>query len=448
MTMPTAATPSAAPQVAARYAWYVVGLLSLASMIGYLDRYLLSMLVAPVRADLGISGTEMSLLLGFAFSVFMGIGSLPIAWLADRYDRSRILGAGILLWSLMTALGAFADSYGLLFASRIGVGIGEAVLVPVGASLIAALFSRDRFGRANSVMTLGAACGAGLSLAAGGAVIQWVTETGVHSVGFLEGFRGWQAALLLAALPGLPLGVLVLLTVRDPRARRSVAPAAGAPPPTERPLLAFMRANRRTLVTLGLAYPLAATATNGWLAWTPTFLMQQFGLDVAETGRIFGGLLLTSGLIGIPLGGILMDRMFMRRGGDTAIVLSALAWLVAAVLGALAATAGHLAVAVALLGGLFLVVNMVVVVPILAMQLIAPPGVLARLVAMLAFISTLVGAGLGPTLVAAISEGVFGSMDALGKALAIVTLVFFPLSIVMLMAARRPFARSLAMRGG
>lgn len=445
MTTPTA--PTGVPQVTARHAWYAVCLLSLASMIGYLDRSLLTMLVAPVRADLGISGTQMSLLLGFAFAVFMGIASLPIAWFADRHDRVRILAAGILLWSLMTGLGAFADSYGMLFAARIGVGIGEAVLVPVGASLIADLFPRDQLGRANAVVMLGTASGAGLALVVGGAVIQWVTETGIHSVGLLEGFRGWQAAFLLAALPGIPLGLLVLLTVRDPRPRRAAVPAQASPSLGEPRWAEFVRMHRRTIITLCLAYPLASAATNGWLAWTPTFLMQKFGLGVAETGRIFGGLILVCGVIGVPLGGILTDRLFRRGGGGTAIRLSVAACLTIALVGAVVPSVGSLAVVVALMCVFFFTLNLIVVMPILAIQLLTPPGLRARMVAMLIFLTTLVGGGLGPTFIAMISEGVFGSMDALGRALAVASLTFGPISAALLFSVRRPFARSLAMQG-
>ena len=446
MTTPTA--PTGVPQVAARHAWYVVCLLSLASMIGYLDRSLLTMMVAPVRADLGISGTQMSLLLGFAFAVFMGIASLPIAWLADRRDRSRILAAGILLWSLMTGLGAFADSYGMLFAARIGVGIGEAVLVPVGASLIADLFTRDQLGRANAIVLLGTASGAGLALVVGGAVIHWVTETGIHGVGLLEGFRGWQAAFLLAALPGIPLGLLVLLTVRDPRPLRAVVPAQGSSPLGEPRWAEFIRTHRRTLITLALAYPLAVAVTNGWLAWTPTLLMQKFGLGVAETGQIFGGVILVCGVIGVPLGGILADRLFRRGVGDTAILLSVAATVTLGLIGAVLSSVDSLAVMVGLMCVLFFSINLTAIMPTLAIQLITPPGLRARTVAMLAFVSTLIGAGLGPTIIAAISEGVFGSMDALGRALAVASLTLYPISAALLFSVRRSFARSLAMQGG
>jgi MFS family permease len=426
-----------------RHAWLAVALISLASMVGYLDRSLLTLLVAPVRADLGISGTEMSLLLGFAFAVFMGIASLPIAWLADRYDRSRILAAGILLWSLMTGLGAYAESFGTLFASRVGVGIGEAVLVPVGAALIAELFPREQLGRANSFVLLGTATGAGLALVAGGAVIHWVTETGIHTVGFLEGFRGWQASFLLAALPGIPLALLVFLLIRDPRSALPRRTPQEVKTPTDefRP---FVRTHRRTLVLLCLAYPLAAATTNGWLAWAPTFMMQKFALNPLETGQLFGGLILFCGVLGIPLGGAITDRLFRRRGGDAAIRLSIGTCLALGICGALAPFATGLPSLAVALGLYFFCANIISIMPILAMQLITPPPLRARMIAMLTFISVLVGGGLGPTAVALISEGVFGSMGALGNALSLTSLLFCPVTALMLMLVRRPFVRSLA----
>lgn len=426
-----------------RHAWLAVALISLASMVGYLDRSLLTLMVGPVRADLGISGTEMSLLLGFAFAVFMGVASLPIAWLADRYDRVKILAAGILVWSLMTGLGAYAESFGTLFASRVGVGVGEAVLVPVGAALIAELFPRDQLGRANSFVLLGTATGAGLALLAGGAVIYWVTETGIRTVGFLESFRGWQAAFFLAALPGIPLALLIFFAIRDPRSAKPERTTQQIKAATDE-FWPFVRAHRRTLTLLCLAYPLASATTNGWLAWAPTFMMQTFSLNPLETGQIFGGLILFCGVLGIPLGGAITDRLFRRSGGDAAIRLSIGACLVLGICGALAPLADSLPALAVALGLYFFCANLVSIMPILAMQLITPPPLRARMIAVLTFISVLVGGGLGPTAVALISEGIFGSMDSLGRALSVASLVCCPITALMLMLARRPFVRSLA----
>ena len=131
-----------------RRGWYLVVLLSLAGVVGQLDRSLLSLLVAPISRDLALTDVQMSLLLGFAFAVFMGVASLPIAWLADRRDRRWILAFGIAAWSVMTALCAFANDFGSLFLARVGVGIGEACLIPAGGALIADSFSRERLARA------------------------------------------------------------------------------------------------------------------------------------------------------------------------------------------------------------------------------------------------------------------------------------------------------------
>lgn len=429
-----------------RHAWYAVVLLSIASMVGYLDRSLLTLMVAPVRADLDLSGTQMSLLLGFAFAVFMGVASLPLAWLADRFDRSRLLAAGILTWSLMTALGAYAESFGMLFLSRVGVGIGEAVLVPVGAALIADLFPREKLGRANSVVTIGTGIGAGLSLVVGGAVIHWVTEEGVRTIGFLEGFRGWQAGLLLAALPGLPLALLFLLTVRDPRNSQRNRSLIVPNPQSDPSWRLFVTENRRTLITLWLAYPLLSVSTSGWLAWSPTLLMQKFGMDPAMAGRHLGLLILTCGLLGALLGGIVTDRFFRRGGSDAAIRMSIWACPVLAVCGGLAPGTDSLPLALGLLGIYFFCINVMTIMPLLAMQLITPPPLRARMIAGLLIATTLIGGGLGPTAVAVVSESVFGSMAALDRSLALVSVVLCPSTAIMLLLARRPFARSLAAR--
>jgi MFS family permease len=436
VTAPTSATPPSAA-----HGWYAVALLSVASMLGYLDRSLLSLLVDPIRADLGIGDVQISLLLGFAFATFMGIASLPIAWLADRHDRIRIVAVGIAGWSAMTALGAFANDFPTLFAARVGVGIGEACLVPAGSALIADLFARDRLARANGVFALGAACGAGVALLNGGMIVQWATSGRHRDFAWLEGFEGWQAALLVAGLPGILLALLIVATLRDPRASRSASPPIAV---ERRSLRRFWREHRATLVTLWLAYPLAAAAAQGWLAWVPSHLMRTFSLNPVAAGAYLGGLILTFGVAGTLLGAYVTDLLFRRGRADSVLQLSIAACGLLTVCGGLAPLVDSLAVAFLLIGPFFLFAGLMAVMPVLAMQLIAPPELRARLIAGLLLASTVIGGGLGPTFVAVVNEHVLQGSQSLRQALALTAVVLCPVTAIMLQLARAPFARSLA----
>ena len=138
--------PPAWPRPA--YRWYVVGVLLLAYTLSFIDRMILSLLVAPIRAALDISDTEVSLLIGLAFALFYTLLGLPIAWIADRWNRRNLILTGVALWSVMTAGCGFAGSYAALFLARMGVGVGEAALSPAAYSMLSDTFPRDRLARA------------------------------------------------------------------------------------------------------------------------------------------------------------------------------------------------------------------------------------------------------------------------------------------------------------
>src|SRR5215471_846521 len=146
-----------------RYAWYVVGVLTLANVSGFLDRQVLSLLVPAIEHDLQISDTQMSFLIGLSFSVFYTVLGLPIAWWADRANRRNVMAIGITLWSLMTMACGLASTYPRLLLARIGVGVGEASLNAPSVSLIADSFPRERVGMATSVWSLGIFFGSGLA---------------------------------------------------------------------------------------------------------------------------------------------------------------------------------------------------------------------------------------------------------------------------------------------
>lgn len=158
-------------------AWYMVFVLMLAYILSFIDRVVLGLLVGPIRADLGISETQMSLLYGFVFAIFYtGVG-VPIAWAIDRYNRRNIIAAGVAVWSAMTALCGVARGFIELALARIGVAVGEAVLSPATFSMAGDSFPEKKLGRALSVFVIGLPLGVGLALIIGGAVIQFVASS-------------------------------------------------------------------------------------------------------------------------------------------------------------------------------------------------------------------------------------------------------------------------------
>ncbi len=191
-------------------AW-TIPLLVAASGCSFIDRQILSLLVEPIKADLQLSDTGVSLLLGLAFVAIYAIAGPPLGWLIDRARRWRVVGAGVLAWSLFTTGGAIAGSYTHLFLMRMGVGIGEASPNPAAYSLISDTVPPAKRGFAIGLFGLGVYVGAGLALVIGGQVIGMLTAHGPFHLPLLGVIRPWQASFLVVGALGLPVALAAFL---------------------------------------------------------------------------------------------------------------------------------------------------------------------------------------------------------------------------------------------
>lgn len=212
------------------YAWYVLGVLVVVYALNFIDRQIISILAEDIKTDLGVRDAEIGFLYGTAFAVFYALFGIPLGRLADSWYRGRLIGLGLLLWSSMTALSGFANSFGTLAAARIGVGIGEASASPAAYSLLSDYFPKEKRATAVSIYSSGLYIGGGLSLPIGGYVLsRWNTAYPDATVAPL-GLTGWQAAFLAVGLPGLLLALWVF-TLREPARGASEGLAAPAAKP-------------------------------------------------------------------------------------------------------------------------------------------------------------------------------------------------------------------------
>ena len=212
------------------YAWYALFVLVLVYIINFIDRQILSILVGDIKGDLGVSDAQIGFLYGTAFAVFYALFGIPLGRLADSWYRGRLMAMGLALWSSMTALSGFANSFGMLAAARIGVGIGEASASPAAFSMISDSFPKERRATALSIYSSGLYIGGALSLPIGGFVVsRWNAAYPVTAEAPL-GLAGWQAAFLAVGLPGLLLALWVL-TLKEPQRGAS----DGLPQPVVRP---------------------------------------------------------------------------------------------------------------------------------------------------------------------------------------------------------------------
>lgn len=322
MTLPISdAAASTAPPVAAAetpyppraYAWYVVVLLTLAYAISLLDRWVLSLLVGPVKAHFGVSDTQMGLLMGVWFAVFYVTMGLPFGWLADRYDRRKIAGLAMLFWCTMTACCGLAKSFGQLAAARLGIGLGEAALTPAANSIIADYFPRERQNSAITFFNMGISTGMGFAYLTGGLIVAWMATQPPLVLPMFGQLETWQVVFLAAGAPGIVVAFLLLLTVREPLRRERLARSAREASLSR--CFAFVKANRRAYAPLLIGMAASPMMGYSW-QWLPTLFERVWGWHAPEFSFAYGCVLLVCGPLGAIGGGMLATRYYARGHKD------------------------------------------------------------------------------------------------------------------------------------
>lgn len=423
-------------------AWSTLAVLMLAYTVSFVDRTILSLLIPPIQADLGISDTRMSLLAGFAFAIFYTVMGIPLGRVADRFNRRNLIAAGITLWCLMTAACGLARNFWQLFAARVGVGIGEATLSPAAYSMISDLFPREQLGRAIAIYSIGLPVGSGLALLIGAFVIGYVSELPPVTLPLVGALQPWQTTFLLVGLPGVLVAVLVMLMGEPPRRERLAAATAatGAAPG----LLAFLRHNRRVLAHHFGGLALLVIIVYGATAWVPTFFIRVYGWSGADIGYAYGVIFMLFGTSGLFVGGLLADRWW--RLGRTDAHLRVVLWSVGTMAPcfALMPFAPTAEVAVGLLAIATFTSSLHGGVAGAALQLITPNELRGQITAVYFFIANLIGLGLGPTAVALLTDYAFRDPQALGFSIAAIAATAGPLSVIAIATGLRHYRASAA----
>jgi MFS family permease len=421
------------------YAWYVVAVLMVAYVFSFIDRQILNLLVGPIRADLGISDTQMSLLMGFSFALFYTICGIPIGRLADSKSRRSIIAVGIFFWSLMTAACGTAKSYWQFFLYRMGVGVGEATLSPSAYSLIADYFPKESRATAISVYSMGIYIGSGLAFLLGGLVIQFAGQDDV-TLPLVGATRPWQLIFFILGIAGI-LFTFAMYTVREPARQGLSGATAGVPLGT---VFAYMKQNRRAVLCHNFGFALMAFTAYGAAAWIPTFFIRHHGWTAAEIGMAYGTVIMTFGTLGIVAGGRLSDWLALRGHEDANMRVG----LLAAVCGIPSGIAfplvpdANLAVAMVAISTVFL--SMPFGVAPAAVQEMMPNDMRGQASAVYLFVVNLIGLGVGPTAVALATDYVFKSDAAVGYSLLLVGSVAQAGALLLLWAGLAPYRRTLA----
>lgn len=423
------------------YSWYVVVILTLFYILSFVDRQILNLMVDPIKAHFGITDTAISLLQGIAFALFYCLLGIPIGRLADRANRRNVILAGVLFWSLMTIGCGFATSFLMLFICRMGVGAGEAGLVPASYSMLSDYFKPADLSTATSIFQAGGFLGAGLAMLVGSSAIL-VAEAMIGAGWSWWGLAPWQIVFILVGLPGILFG-WVLLTVREP-ARTGLAPqpTAQSPQGTATGVLAFLRARWRCFAPLFVGFSLLGMIGMASLAWLPAFLMRARDFSPSEAGFAYGMIFCLFAPLGVVSGGMLAGRL-LRRGFRDGPVRTA-------ILGG----AGLLPflIAIPFADGIWLMITLALVTFFVtfpfglapaAIQLLCPNHLRAQVSAIYILMINMIGLGMGPTLVAVLTDYYFGNGRDVGASLAIVGAVAGLLAVGILAWGRQHFVTAI-----
>ena len=389
----------------------MIVVLLVTALVSYTDRLILSVLVDHIRADLALSDSMLGVLQGPAFTVVYVFAALGFGRLIDRYRRKPILICGVLLWSAADVLCGIAHNPETLLAGRILLGVGEAVLLPAAFSMIADTFPSERRGAAVGTLILGTVVGGPLGITIGGKLLSVAANGTFGAWPLLGALAPWRFVLVSVGLAGLSLP-LMLLTVREPIRRQSSGIRTQG-------TASYFISNARNLLPLYAAMAFLSIGDYGLVAWFPTTLSRRFGWPSDQVGMIFGVVTAATGVVGSLCGGWISDLGARRLGIRGRLAISVVA-AACATLGAAAIPLGSAELAVMGLGTWMLASTVGSIGAFCAIQELVPSQFRGTGVALLTFTNTLVGLGLGPTLVALISDHVYATSTAVDRAISTV----------------------------
>ena len=418
-------------------AWAVLALLMLASIVSFVDRQVVAIVVEPMKADLGATDSQIGWLYG-VFAVFYAIAAWPIALMADSKSRKHIIAAGIFFWSLMTIACGLSRQFWQVFAARIGVGIGEASLGPATVSMVGDLFPRAQIPLALSVFQTAAVMGSGLAFIIGGFVLEVVQQAEPLVLPVVGELAPWQQTFVYVGLPGVLLALIFLL-LREPRRRQ--------PPATQKASMSelrkFYRANGTALAFHHLGFLSLALLGYAFVFWSVSYFTRVHGEDAASAAQTFGWIFLLTGPIG-PVAAAMFARFLSERGRrDANIIAGMVAGCLAVPAIVLIQFAPSATWAYVLYVPAMILVNAPFGIANGSLPVIAPSMIHAQVAAIYLFVVS-IGNLLGPPIAGFFNEVVFPEADGVRYSIISLTIAFGVFGVLMLQLARKPYARALA----
>ena len=416
----------------------------------------MAILVSPIREEFEISDFEFGVLNGVAFSLLYTFIGIPLAWLADRRSRTKIIAIGTGFWSLMTFLCGLTTGFHSLFITRMGVGVGEAALSPPAHSLLSDYFPKEKLPTIMAIFTLGIPIGIGISYSLGGWIYGLFAQDETLRLAIIGNLKPWQATFMIVGLPGFILALLInkihepnrtgLLKksaqVLDKTFNKNQQPTQNLP---LKVVVKFLLQHKTVYLNICAAIACLSIVGYGFMMWFVEHMSRSFEQPAHELSKTFGLIYLTAGVIG-TIAGALFSAQLVKRGypdaGIRLVLIVAITWLIPAIAAPLMPSIS-LAYLVAI--PYIFLLNSYFGVAIAALQIVTPNQMRAQVSAVLLFMTNVFGLVVGPMIIGFLSDQTFHASGAqsLGLALSTVGAIFCGIAAILLLAALKPYQQLL-----
>jgi MFS family permease len=413
---------------------YVLGLTLACSILSYMDRQVISLVVPPIKATLGLTDAQVGLLQGLAFTLCYAVAGLPLAMAVDRTNRVRVASACVGFWSLATAACGLVSSYAGLLAARAATATAESGFSPAALSILSDKVPPTRIARVSALFLLGPPLGTGFALLLGGLILQRLEAAGGLVLPGWGRLEPWQGLFPIIGLPGLLLALLLLLTVREPARTGAMLGDDGA---RRIGFVAALRATGAFLIPYVVGTILIMLVQFAYAAWAPTFFVRVWGFAPSAAGKTLGPIFIV-----MSVAGALVASWLAKREDGPATLARVVAVVLAG--GSLLAPAAvllplvpSLALALVLYAVLAFAFSMVAPLATAPLLMLMPSHLRGRFLAAGGALLAIIGGGGGPLLVGFVTDRVFGEEALIGRSLAIVSLVSAVAGLLVVLVARR-----------
>lgn len=434
-----------------KLAWYVVTIYAVTNALSYADRAMLTLLVQPIKKDLGFTDVEMGVLTGLCFGLAYATFSLPVGRMVDRFPRKWIATTGIVVWTLATAVCSVAKGFYGLFFARVGVGIGEAVVYPTAMSSVADYMPRNMLSRAIGVIITGGFLGSGLAFIGGGLLIRAIGEGSQIALPVVGVIPAWRATFLAAAAPGVLVALLMAFTVTEPK-RTNLTNDGLSVPDTEghhkvRTVWHYFLSHRTLLASLIVGMGFCTLYGQAQAVWAPAFVVRTYGWSTSSVGLVSGAIGIVTGCLG-PIASAFIADWLLSRGRRDALVQTALACIAISIpfcVAALLAPDGITALALQGVSTFFLQAPF----PLAAatIQMVVPNRMRGQITAGYLFFVNILGLGIGPLAVGYITDHIFDE-QSIRYSLIVFALLTLPVAVLMLLRVLAPLRSFLDIPSG